>query len=45
MKRPAYKWILMGLLLAVVVACGKKGPLEQPADVETDYPRNYPSQE
>ena len=35
---------MLALLLALPLgACGKRGPLDPPADEETTYPRTYPT--
>lgn len=41
--RRALLWLLLAFCLAgTLTACGKKGELEPPRDIEGTYPRQYP---
>jgi predicted small lipoprotein YifL len=35
--------ILIVALAAALAACGRRGPVEHPEGIKTDYPRTYPT--
>jgi predicted small lipoprotein YifL len=36
--------LALGLVLAMLAACGKKGPLQPPPDEPNTYPQHYPKE-